>query len=472
MNRYISILATVVLFVGVATGCRVGKDFSRPSTPLPVSYRHAPAGTDTTNIGGLSWKVFFKDPVLQSLIDSAIVRNFDLRVALQQVKSAGLAARQARLGFLPELNVQVQANRNWPSKNSLNGSLSEQFIGTRYMDDYNANAALSWEVIAWGKISRMKEAALATYLQSSEAAKAVQTRIVADVAMGYYNLLMLDYQREIAVKNLLLNDSTLRIMRLQYSSGQVNTLAIEQAEAQREVAAALIPKADQQIAIQENALRILTGALPSAILRTERLQAVQLDEQLTAGVPATLLTQRPDVHAAELAVQVANAKVGIARANMYPALNITASAGLNAFKADKWFSLPGSLFETVGGSITAPIFQRGKLKTEWQTAKVEWEKSVLDFQKSVLTAVGEVSDALVQIDKLKVQQDIMVVRVGKLQSATKNAGLLFQNGMATYLEVITAQSNVLQSELDLAALQRERLDAIITLYRSLGGGWK
>ncbi|HVI43944.1 MAG TPA: efflux transporter outer membrane subunit [Chitinophaga sp.] len=472
MNKHTSLLLALAVFLSTATACRVGKDFTRPTTALPEKYRNAPEPADSINIGGLSWKVFFKDPVLQTLIDSAITKNYDLQVALRNVASAELAVKQARLARLPELNIQVQANRNWPSKNSLNGSLSEQFMGTKYMDDYNVNAGLSWEVIAWGKISRMKEVALANYLQSAEASKAVQTKIVSEVATGYYNLLMLDNQREVAVKNLALNDSTLRIMRLQYASGQINNLAIEQAEAQRQVAAALIPKAEQLIAMQENALRILAGELPSAIERTAKLTDVRLDGELSAGVPAALLTQRPDVHAAEMAVKVANARVGIARASMYPALNITATAGLNSFKTSNWFNIPGSLFETVGGSITAPIFQRGKLKTDWETAKIEWEKSVLEFKKSVLNAVGEVSDALVQIDKLKVQQDVTLIRVDKLQRATRDAGLLFQNGMATYLEVITAQGNVLQSELDLASLQRERLGAIVALYRSLGGGWK
>ncbi|SEW44594.1 efflux transporter outer membrane subunit [Chitinophaga arvensicola] len=472
MNKHISLFLTVAMFGSIVTGCRVGKEYSRPVTPLPEQYRSATLPADSNNIGLLPVKTFFSDPVLQTLIDSALARNFDLQVALKNVAAAAQTARQARAGALPELNLQVQATRNWPSKHSLNGSLSEQFIGTKYMDDYNANLSLSWDVIAWGKISRLKEAALASYLQTTEASKAVQTRLVSDVAQGYYNLLMLDKQMEIAEKNLALTDSTLHMMQLQFTSGQITTLAIEQTEAQRQVAAALVPKIEQEIAIQENALRILTGDLPGNITRSSRLNDIRFDMPLAAGVPAAILTQRPDVHAAELAVKAANAKAGAAQAAMYPALNITASAGVNSFKASNWLNIPGSLFETVGGSLTQPIFQRRKLKTDWETAKIDWEKSAFEFKKSVLTAVGEVSDALVKIDKLQSQQAITQVRVEKLQSATRNAGLLFQSGMATYLEVITAQSNVLQSELDLAALQRDQLSAVVDLYRSLGGGWK
>lgn len=472
MNRQISLLLAVAVFCSTLAACRVGKEFSRPPAALPEQYRGAAPATDSSNIGQLSWKTFFTDPVLQTLIDSAITRNFDLQVALKNVAAADQAAKAARLGALPELNLQVQGNRNWPSKNSLNGSLSEQFMGTKYMDDYNANIGLTWEVVAWGKISRLKEVALATYLQSTEASKAVQTRIISEVAQGYYNLLMLDTQHGIAAKNLALNDSTLAMMQLQFHSGQINTLAIEQTAAQRQVAAALLPKIEQEIILQENALKILTGELPGSISRSASLQSITFDTTLSAGIPASLLTQRPDVHAAELAVKIANARAGIAQASMYPALNITAGIGVNSFKASNWFNIPGSLFETVGGSIAQPIFQRRKLKTDWETAKIEWEKSALEFRKSVLTAVGEVSGALVKIDKLKAQHDMTLVRVEKLQSATRNASLLFQSGMATYLEVITAQGNVLQSELDLAALQRDQLGAVVELYRSLGGGWK
>ncbi|WP_160715215.1 efflux transporter outer membrane subunit [Chitinophaga solisilvae] len=471
MKEKISLIL-VMAVICVTTACRVGKDFTRPAVALPDKYRGAGAATDTTSIAGIPWKSFFTDPVLQTLIDSAIAKNFDMLTALKNVEAAERSVRASRLGNLPDINLTVQGNRNWPSKNSLNGSLSQEFIGTRFMDDYNANVGLSWEVIAWGKISRLKEAALADYLRSAEASKAVQTKLVSDVAQGYYNLLMLDNQLEITKKNLALNDSTLRIMRLQYESGQTNTLAIEQTEAQRDAAAALLPKIEQQISQQENALRLLTGDLPGSIARQANLQSVRFDGQLSAGVPAALLSARPDVHAAEMSVMAANARTGVARANMYPALNITASAGLNAFKASSWFSIPGSLFETVGGSITQPVFQRRKLKTEWETAKIEWEKSVISFRQSVLTAVGEVSDALVKIDKLKAQYSITQQRVQKLESATRNASMLYQNGMANYLEVITAQGNVLQSELDLAAIQREQLGAVTELYRALGGGWK
>jgi multidrug efflux system outer membrane protein len=195
-------------------------------------------------------------------------------------------------------------------------------------------------------------------------------------------------------------------------------------------------------------------------------------DNIPAGFPSAIVSRRPDVRTSELALNTANANVGIAKANMYPVLNITATGGVNSFKASNWFNIPASLFGTVTGSLLQPIFQQKKLRTQYNVAKVQRERTVLEFRQSVLNAVGEVSDAMVRIEKLKTQQSIAATRVNTLQQATNNANLLFKNGMATYLEVITAQSNVLQSELELASIKRAQLSAVSDLYRSLGGGWR
>jgi outer membrane protein TolC len=283
---------------------------------------------------------------------------------------------------------------------------------------------------------------------------------------------MLDAQLNIASKNVKLNDSTLHIISLQYNAGQVTLLAVQQAEAQRMAAAELIPQFEQNITIQENALRILTGELPGKIERSATLDQMPVAGDLSAGVPTAILSRRPDVKSSELALIAANANVGIGKAEMYPALRITASGGINSFKASDWFNIPASLFGIVASSVAQPLLEHKQLKTQYEVAKVEREKTVLQFRQSVLTAVGEVSDALVKIEKLKAQQSIAADRVTTLQHATTNANLLFRNGMANYLEVITAQGNVLQGELELASIKRDELSAVSELYRSLGGGWK
>jgi outer membrane protein, multidrug efflux system len=464
--KYFSILTLIIL-----SSCKVSKDINIPQAPLPASYRNA-ADTDTSGIAAIQWKTFFTDPDLQKLIDSAISKNYDMQIALKNIEAAQLIVKQSKLGYLPDAKLQISATLNRSSDNSLNGLSLSQFLGKSYIEDYTAGAALSWEADIWGKIKNQKAKALAAYLQTTEAKKMIQTNLVADVAKDYFNLLMLDAQLAIADKNLLLNDSTLRIIKLQYDAGQVTALAVQQADAQRLAAAQLIPLLQQNIIVQENAVSILTGVLPAAVHRNFSINNIAFADKLSAGVPSALLSNRPDVKIQELELTIANAKTGIAKAAMYPSLTITATGGVNSFKASNWFNIPASLFGTVAGGITQPLFQRRELKTQYELAKVDREKTVLQFRQSVLTAVGEVADALAKNEKLKEQQLIAATRVTTLQRSIINADLLFKNGMANYLEVIIAQSNVLQDELELASLKKDQLNAAVELYRALGGGWK
>jgi outer membrane protein, multidrug efflux system len=451
--------------------CGVSKDIAAPAPDLPQNYRSA-ASADTTSIGDIEWKQFFPDAGLQELIGKAIAGNYDLQTAIKNIESARLLLGQSKWNNVPQANLFVTANTTIPSENSLNGLSLNNFLGTSHIEDYNAGISLSWEADIWGKLRGRKKEALAQYLQTEEARKAIQTNLVAGVAQGYYNLLMLDAQLEIARKNLSLNENTLRIIKMQFDAGQITSLAIQQAEAQRLLAAQIVPMLEKEVTLQENALSILTGALPGTINRTAALDLTPLHTSLATGVPSELLGSRPDVRAAEYELAAANARVGISKASMYPGLNITATGGLNSFKADNWFNMPASLFGIVAGSITQPLLQRKQLKTQYEVAKVEREKAVIAFRQQVLIAVGEVSDALVSVEKLKEEQAFATERVANLQKATTNADMLFKSGMANYLEVITAQGSVLQSELDLAALKRDQLNAVVRLYRSLGGGWR
>jgi NodT family efflux transporter outer membrane factor (OMF) lipoprotein len=465
-------ITAFALLLGLGA-CKVSKDTATPEPELPGQFRNVAAQSlaDTASIANLPWKSFFADPALQQLIDSAIARNYDMQLALKNIQSAQLVLGQSKLGYWPDVNLNVSSNLTRPSNNSINGQFLPQIAGKKYVEDYNANVGLSWEVPIWGKIKSQQERALAGYLQTQEARKALQTNLVAGVAEGYYNLLMLDDQLAIAKHNLALNDSTLQIIRLQFNAGDVTALGVQQAEAQRLVAAELVPQIEQGILLQENALSILTGRLPASINRTVLLEQVLLKDTLSTGVPAQLVSRRPDVRNSELALTAANANVGITKASLYPSLTITAQGGLNSFKNSNWFNIPGSLFGIVGGSLVQPLFQRKQLRTQYELAKVDREKSVIEFRQSVLVAVGEVSDALSKIEKLKEQRVVATNRVNTLQSAITNANSLFRNGLATYLEVITAQSNVLQSELELASIKKGQLSAEVELYRSLGGGW-
>lgn len=472
MKNYITKTVVVLLLITTFISCKVSKDIEVPKDAFPDNFRGASASSDTTSTATMEWKTFFTEKDIVKLIDSAITKNNDLQIATKNIEIAQYQLTQTKWGNIPEVNAFINGSINNPSKNSFNGHNLNQSLNKSHIEDYSAGIGLSWEADIWGKIRSQKKEAYAGYLQSEEVKKALQTTIVSNVSKGYYNLLMLDSQLEIAKKNLKLNDSTTFIIKLKYDAGQVTSLAIQQSEAQKLIAAQLIPLLEQNIAIQENALSVLTGSFPSSKERTITLNSIELKQNLTTGIPSSLVRQRPDVKSAELALVKANATVGITKANLYPALKITASGGLNSFETSNWFNIPASLFGTALGGLTQPLLNSKRIRTQYNIAKAEREKAVLNFRQSVLVAVSEVSDALVKIEKLESQQYFLKERVKTLQQATTNSNMLFKNGMADYLEVITAQANILQSELELANIKREQLTANTELYRALGGGWK
>ncbi|WP_244518613.1 efflux transporter outer membrane subunit [Parapedobacter composti] len=469
------------------SSCKVGRDYTRPATALADTFRGTskrPDSTiDTANIAVIPWSDFFTDRMLMTLIDSAIANNYDMQAALKNIEIAHQTLKQSKAAFFPEINTQLGGtNHQWRSRDFFaspssgwyerggHGEPPEQLY--MYQSQYLSSISLSWEMDIWGRMRRQNERALAEYLQSFEARKAIQTQLVAAIAEGYYNLLMLDAQLEVAQRNLRLNDSTLQIVKLQRDAGEVSSLALQQTESQKLVAASLIPELEQEIAIQENALMALTGAMPDSVYRSSALMDWRMQDSYDTGVPLQLLTNRPDVRQAEQALRAANAEVGVAQAYRYPSLTIDATGGLNAMLPHNWFNIPGALFGGLISSATQPIFNRRRLKTQHEIAKLERDKAEIAFQQTVMEAAHEVSNALVMINKLNEQYTIAEQRVATAQLGVKNANLLFKSGEATYLEVITAQSNALTSELDLVRIKQQQLVAKVSLYRALGGGWK
>jgi NodT family efflux transporter outer membrane factor (OMF) lipoprotein len=453
------------LMISSLGACGVTHEYKKPDVALPDSYRGglpASASNADTVMALLPYRSFFADPTLRALIDTAVVNNIDLQVGLKNIDIARQTLNSAKLGNLPALSIGVQDTHTTPSDNGVQTT----------PQDYVASASASWEADIWGKIRSRKKSALASYLKTQEATRAVRTRLVADVASGYYNLLMLDSQLDISRKNLALADTTLKMIGFQYTAGQLTSLGVQQQEASRQSIALSIPLLEQKIALQENALSTLCGRMPGTINRDKTFFSSKVKDDLPFGIPSALLQNRPDVRAAELAVRAAHADMGEAKANLYPTFTVMASGGLDALKSSNWFSTPGSLFGYLQGGVLQPVFQRGQLKAKYEQSKIKRDQSELEFKQSLLKAVEEVSNALVQLEKIKSQEGIAEERVATLQHAFANAGMLFRSGMATYLEVIVAETNALQAELTLADIRRQHLSVMAELYRSLGGGWR
>ncbi|MFD2162799.1 efflux transporter outer membrane subunit [Paradesertivirga mongoliensis] len=471
MKKRSILIYTSLSLALLISACKVGKNYQRPEVELPQKFGEV-SFADTSSIADLEWKVFFSDTTLQGLLEKGINENYDLQIAIKRMDIARQQLKQSKLLLLPDLNLELGAQYNRPSNNSLNGLSTSSFLGTNHIENYNTNLNLSWEIDIWGKIRRQKEAVLAQYLQTAEGKKAVQTQLVSDIAQGYYNLLMLDRQLTIAHRNLNLSDSTLQLTKLLKEAGEVNQLAVEQAEAQNQATALLVPQLEQALAEQENALQLLAGSLPARIARNADRSPSMIFTNLSAGIPAAILSRRPDIRVNEMALVAANAYAGMAQGNLYPALVIGGAGGLESFKASNWFNIPNSLFGVASGAILQPVFRKRALKTQFEIAKIQREQAVLQFRQSILNAVGEVSNALSRLEKINHQEQIASRRAANLRLSVANARLLFKSDRANYLEVITVQSNALQAELDLALIQRQRDGARIELYRALGGGWK
>ncbi|AZA91752.1 Outer membrane protein oprM precursor [Chryseobacterium nakagawai] len=454
--------------VAVLVSCTVGKPYARTELQVPESYKESVQVTGDTVV--LPWKTFFKDPKLIGLIDKALTRNNEVNVALKNIEQLDLMYKQAKLSLLPTLDLNAGANRSWASKNTLNGSLNEQFVGTTHMDDFSANLRLSWEVDIWGKAKMQKESAAAEYFAQKENLNAVKSRIIVQVAQAYYNLISLDEQMKIAEQNIELSNNTLKMMDLQFKAGQINSLAVQQSEAQKKTAELLIPLAKQNISIQENALSILCGEYPAKIERSGDLKMMIPGNKLSEGLPAQLLSRRPDLKMAEFNVISLNSKTGLAKAAMYPSISLSPQIGVNSNKFSSWFDIPGSITKAIAANLAAPIFQKKQLKTAYETALIEQEKAAINFKQSVMTAVGEVSDAMAKSQGTSERLQLLEQRTAILDKGIGDALKLYKSGMATYLEVITAQNNKLQNDLEAINVTLERLNAEVDLYRALGGG--
>lgn len=429
------------------------------------------AETDSS-IAKVSYRDFFKDEMLVELLDSALKKNNDLNVALKQIEFASEGYKQSKWLNVPLVNANLaNVGINRPSGNSMNGMMASQFMGQKYTMDYTSSVQISWEADIWGKLKGQKQESLVDFLKTQEAARAIKTRLVAEVVQGYYNLLLLDRQLEITEHNLKFADSTLFILNKQVELGLSNILSVQQQEVARDQIAKRIPAIEAGIQVQENALSVLVGEVPGPVKRIMRLDQVQSPKNLALGVPANLLSYRPDLRSSELDVRRSLASIHVARASMYPNLNITAQGGLNAFKAHNWFNLPGSLFAAATGTIVQPILNGRQLKTRFEQSKIVKDQMELNFKQTMLKAVGEVSDALIQIDKLDEQLATSNAQVERSVKLVQNALLLYKFNEATYLEVIVAQTNRLQAELDQATVKSQKVNAITSLYRALGGGW-
>ncbi|AWW31940.1 TolC family protein [Echinicola strongylocentroti] len=480
-------LIPFALVVAVMASCKVGQNYKRPDIDFPDTYHGGDSLRDSLlqgkkNMASVNWKDFFKDSTLVVLIDSALDNNLDMRKGRMEMDIGYQNLLQSKANFLPSLGASpFKYNREYYSEyynnygsNRARRNHGDDIPTTFYTErkEYVSSLQASWELDIWGKLRWQKEAARAEYMKSQEFQKALQTALVAEVASTYLNMLMLKSQLTVSKRNYELGKNTLRIVELQFDAGETTSLAVQQTKSQMLRAKALIPELEREYAIQETRLNELMGRSPQELDVNHHLEDITFDSTYQTGVPIALIQNRPDIAASEYNLIVSNARVGITKAMKYPSLTISGGIGLNSYQIQHFLDPLGAGFAMLNGAIFQPIFQNRKLKTNHLIAINEREISQLDFKEKIINAVGEVSNALVTIEKLQERHAIAAERLEVTNKGVKDAFLLFQGGYASYLEIINAQEDALENQMELVRLKTQLAIANVELYRSLGGGWK
>ncbi|WP_425075244.1 efflux transporter outer membrane subunit [Psychroserpens sp. S379A] len=465
VNRNFSKGAFLLMLALTLQSCFVAKDYARPELEETEHlYRTDNLSQDSVSLADVSWKDMFKDQYLGQYIEEGLQNNLDIRVAIQQIAVANAYMKQGKAGYLPTLTGTAQATHQELSSNSQFGGFFSS------VDQYELSGSLSWEADIWGKIRSNKRAGEASYLQTVAAHKAVKTELISAIASTYYQLLALDEQLEITERTIATRDSSVYTIKALKDAGNVTQVAVDQYIAQFNNAKAL--KVDLQAAIfrTENTLNFLLGR-PAEPIERSKLTEQQLDEKITLGVPATLLRNRPDVIASEYNLINAFELTNVAKSNFYPSLTLTANGGFQSLELDKLLNA-NSLFATVIGGLTQPIFNQRKIKTQHEVAKAQQEQALLNFKKTLLTAGNEVSNALYVYNAETEKFEYRKNEVEALRQAEANSEELLKNGLANYLDLLTARESALNAELNVIDNKLQQLLSVVTLYEALGGGWK
>ena len=445
--------------------CFVAKDYTRPELEeTDHLFRTDNLPADSLSMADISWKDLFSDSYLQQYINEGLQNNLDIRTAIQQILVTEAYLKQGKAGYLPTVSATAQMTRQELSGNSQFGSFFSS------LDQYELSGSLSWEADIWGKIRSNKRASEATYLQSVAAHKAVKTQLVSSIATTYYQLLALDAQLEVTEQTVAARDSSVITIKALKDAGQVNQVAVDQNIAQYNNAKALLVDIKATIFKTENALNLLLGRSSQPIQRGS-LENQNFDADIKVGVPATLLSNRPDVIASEYGLINAFELTNVARSNFYPSLTLTANAGFQSLELDQLLSA-NSLFATVVGGLTQPIFNRRQIKTQHEVAKAQQEQALLAFKSTLLTAGNEVSNALYDYQAESEKFEYRKNEVEALRNAESNSEELLKNGFANYLDLLTARQSALSAELNLIDNKLQQMLSIVNLYEALGGGWK
>jgi multidrug efflux system outer membrane protein len=450
-------------------GCRVGPKYVRPPVVAPAVYRGADeapvSSADQESLGDQKWTQVFHEPELQDLIRTALENNYDGRIAAQRVLEAQAQLRIVRSQQFPTVTVGgtgIGADLGSSVGNGLpSGAVA---AGT-----FNLSAA--WTPDFWGLYRRQTEAQRAQLLGQVWAQRAVRITMVQQVATAYFHLRSLDEQLSIAKQTLKDRQESVDLTRKLESGGSVPLADLRQAEELAYAASVQIPQLEQQIQQEENALRLLVGQIPGPVAHTDPNALAPVPQDLPVGLPSRLLERRPDILQAEQQLIDANARIGVARAQFFPQLSITAAAGVGGSDFSTIFD-PNSRLIFGIGALTQPIFEGGRLRGQLQLSEETKKEMFLNYQKTIAGAFRDTSDALIAVAKQRAAREQQEKLVAAAQDATRLARMRYQGGATSYLEVLTTDSSLFTAQLNLVNSREGEAQSLVQLYEALGGGWE
>jgi multidrug efflux system outer membrane protein len=472
INKYTALLAISL----AAAGCKI-PEITQPvdTKPMPESFN---SSKDTINVANLSWRNFFTDNNLVSLIDTALKNNQELASTLQEIQITKNEIAFKTRDLSPTVGARIGAGIEKVGRYTSQGAgdaTTEIAPGKEFPDplpDYAASVYANWEVDIWKKLHNAKKAAVTRYLASVEGKNFVLSNLIAEVANSYYELLALDNQLAIVKQNIKLQENALEIVKVQKEATRVTELAVQKFKAEVLNSKGLEFDILQQTKETENRLNLLLGRYPQEIVRDRNDFIALAPSAITTGIPSQLLANRPDIKQAELELAAAKLDVKVARAEFYPSFGISAALGFQAFKPSYLVKLPESMLYSLAGDLAGPLVNRKGIKAEFYNANLRQLQSMYNYQRIILNAYLEVSTQLSNIDNLQKSYALKSQEVDALTKSIDISNDLFKSSRADYLEVLMTQRDALSSKLELIETKKKQLNAVTSIYQNLGGGWK
>jgi multidrug efflux system outer membrane protein len=451
MKRVLLFLLSLT-FVACAA---VGPNYQKPAVTVPQTWYGVDGAPGETSIGDTKWFDVFGDPVLRTLIEEALKNSYDARIAAARVKEARARYGIAGAARYPDVDYQVRAGFG------REGGDTGAAVA--------ANVGAAWELDLWGRIRRLNEAARAQYLASEEGRRAVQLALVSEVASAYFDLRELDEELEIARKTVGAFRNTVELFDNRLRGGTASGVETTRAEALLANAAAQIPLIERDIIATENELNVLMGRMPGPIARGASLNEQPLPAEVPAGLPSALLLRRPDVRAAEQALIAANANVGVAEAAFYPTLSLTGLLGVQSSDLSDLFT--GGRVWNIQAGLLGPIFNAGRLRNQRRVAVAQFDEALAQYEQSITRALADTSTSLVTLEKLATAETERDHALRANEEAVRLVNLRYESGFSAYFEVLDAMQQLFLAQNNRARTHRDRLVALVQLYRALGGGW-